>query len=287
MNDERGSNEEVEMDILPSEGASRDLAEPPGLAGRVAFVTGGTRGIGAAICEGLAGRGAVVAAGYSRDRERAEGFRDRLVSLGTTASIHQGNVSLAEDCRRAVGEVVEEHGRLDILINNAGITADQTVIKMAADDWHAVLAVNLSGAFFCAQAALETMLERGTGRIINISSLAGQSGNIGQANYAASKSGMFGLTKTMALEAALSLNRAGRLSDGGPSVTVNCIAPGYVATEMVDAIPQKVIDRTIAKIPLGRFGRPSEVARVVAFLCADESSYITGQVWGINGGLEM
>ena len=266
-------------------GDAASAARP--LAGHVAFVTGGTRGIGAAISRHLAEDGAIIAAGYSQDAERAGAFRDELESNGTKTSIHQGNISSADDCRRTVGEVIEQHGKLDILVNNAGITADQTVIKMRATDWYTVLAVNLSGAFFCAQAALHHMLERGSGRIINISSLAGQAGNIGQANYAASKSGMFGLTKTMALEAAMNLSRSGRLEEHGPGVTVNCIAPGYIATEMVGSIPEKVIDRVTASIPVRRFGRPAEIARVVSFLCADESSYITGQVWGVNGGLEM
>ncbi len=257
------------------------------LEGRVAFVTGGTRGIGAAICRRLASEGATVAAGYSQDRERAEDLGRELERLGTRTSVHQGNISSADDCRRTIDEVVGRHGRLDILVNNAGITADGTVIKLSAQDWYTVLAVNLSGAFFCAQAALEHMLERGSGRIVNISSLAGQAGNIGQANYAASKSGMFGLTKTMALEAAMSLGRSDRLSENGTGVTVNCIAPGYIATEMVGTIPEKVVDRVTASIPVKRFGRPGEVARVVSFLCSDESAYITGQVWGINGGLEM
>ena len=163
------------------------------LRGRVAFVTGGTRGIGAAISRGLAARGAIVAAGYSRSHENAEAFRDELAAVTSDASIHQGNIGTADDCRRTVNEVIERHGRLDIVVNNAGVTADKTVMKMTASDWHTVLSVNLSGAFFCSQAALGHMLERGSGRIVNISSLAGQIGNIGQANYAASKSGLFGL----------------------------------------------------------------------------------------------
>jgi acetoacetyl-CoA reductase/3-oxoacyl-[acyl-carrier protein] reductase len=267
---------------------SASASEGPGLHGRVAFVTGGTRGIGAAICRKLALEGAVIAAGYSRDEENARAFCEELEGLGTITSIHQGNIASAEDCRRTVREVIDTHGQLDILINNAGITADQTVIKMEEQDWYTVLAVNLSGAFFCSQTALHHMLERGSGRIVHISSLAGQSGNIGQANYAASKSGMFGLTKTMALEAAMNLSRSGRLDDhGATGVTINCIAPGYIATEMVDTIPEKVIERVTNSIPVRRFGRPEEIARVVTFICADESSYITGQVWGVNGGLEM
>jgi NAD(P)-dependent dehydrogenase (short-subunit alcohol dehydrogenase family) len=264
-----------------------DLLVGSKLNGRVAFVTGGTRGIGAAICRSLASQGATVAAGYSHDRDNAVSFRDDLTQLGAQATIHQGNVGSAEDCRRTVDEVIAQHGRLDILVNNAGITADKTVITMSAEEWYKVLAVNLSGAFFCSQAALVHMLERATGRIVNISSLAGQSGNIGQANYAASKSGMFGLTRTMALEAAHALHRAGQAGDDTIGLTVNCVAPGYTTTEMVANVPEKVLDRVRSSIPVRRLGRPDEIARVVHFLCADASAYITGQVWGVNGGLEM
>jgi 3-oxoacyl-[acyl-carrier protein] reductase len=264
-----------------------DLLVGNKLNGRVAFVTGGTRGIGAAICRSLASQGAAVAAGYSHNRENAERFRDDLERLGAHATIHQGNVGSADDCQRTVAEVIEQHGRLDILVNNAGITADRTVITMSAEEWYTVLAINLSGAFFCSQKALAHMLERGTGRIINISSLAGQSGNIGQANYAASKSGMFGLTRTMALEAAMALHRAGQAGDDTIGLTVNCVAPGYTTTDMVASVPEKVLDRVRSSIPVRRLGRAEEIARVVHFLCADASSYITGQVWGVNGGLEM
>ena len=257
------------------------------LEGRVAFVTGGTRGIGAAISRSLAAQGAVVACGYSQNAEKADALRRELEDLGASASMHQGNVGSVEDCQRTVQEVIERHGRLDILVNNAGITADKSVIKMSASDWYTVLAVNLSGAFFCSQVALTHMLERGSGRIVNISSLAGQSGNIGQANYAASKSGMFGLTKTMALEAALALDRSGKNEPEGIGVTVNCVAPGYTTTDMVAAVPEKILERVAATSPVKRFGRPEEIARVVHFLCADASAYITGQVWAVNGGIEM
>jgi len=273
--------------------ATTELSEKLGTAGgdklkdRVAFVTGGTRGIGAAICRSLANQGACVAAGYGRDKDRAETFKRELEQLGVTATIHQGNVGSAEDCARTVGDVLEAHGRLDILVNNAGITVDKPVLKMAQDDWYKVLAVNLSGAFFMSQAALGHMLERGSGRIINISSVVGQTGNIGQTNYAASKSGMFGLTTTLAREAAFNLKRAGKLHEDAIGLTVNAVAPGYIETEMLDTIPQKVRERLCAQIPVDRLGRPEEVARVVHFLCADASSYITGQVWGVNGGLEM
>ena len=182
--------------------------------------------------------------------------------------------------------MIEQHGRLDILVNNAGITIDKTVLKMSDEDWYKVLAVNLSGAFFMSQAALPHMIERGSGRIINISSIIGEMGNIGQANYAASKSGLFGLTKTLAREAAFQLSKAGKLDDDGIGITVNTVAPGYIATEMVEAVPEKVLDRIKAQIPLGRLGRPEEVARVVHFLAADQSSYITGHL-GVNGGMDM
>ena len=257
------------------------------LGGRVAFVTGGTRGIGAAIGRRLAAHGATVAAGYSRNREAAEAYAAELKGQGANASVHQGNVGSADDCRRSIGEVLEQHGRLDILVNNAGITIDRTVLKMTDEDWNKVLSVNLSGAFFMSQAILPHMLERGCGRIINISSIIGEIGNIGQANYAASKSGLFGLTKTLAREAAFQLSRSGKLDPGGVGLTVNTVAPGYTETEMVEAVPEKVLDKIRAQIPLGRLGHPEEVARVVHFLASDASSYITGQIWHVNGGMEM
>jgi NAD(P)-dependent dehydrogenase (short-subunit alcohol dehydrogenase family) len=258
------------------------------LLGRVAFVTGGTRGIGAAIGRSLADQGAIVAAGYGRDRENAEAYKHDLAGRGVDVSLHQGNVGSSEDCRRTIGEVIDTHGRLDILVNNAGITADKPMLRMEEDQWYKVLAVNLSGAFFMSQAAVRHMLDRGTGRIVNISSIIGQIGNIGQANYAASKSGLFGLTMTMAREAAAQLARKDDDYDpNGVSVTVNAVAPGFIETEMLESVPEKVLDKIRAQIPLGRLGRPDEVARVVHFLCADASSYITGQVWAVNGGMEM
>jgi acetoacetyl-CoA reductase/3-oxoacyl-[acyl-carrier protein] reductase len=257
------------------------------LTGRVALVTGGTRGIGAAISRSLATAGATVAASYGHNQDRAVQMQSELARSGSRISIHRGDVSSAEDCRRTVREVIEAHGRLDILVNNAGITADRTVAKMDDEDWHNVLAVNLSGAFFMAQAALAHMLERGSGRIVNISSIIGQTGNVGQSNYAASKSGMFGLTMSLAKEAAFSLKRAGKLTPGGLNITVNAVAPGFVETEMLDTVPEKVLDGIRAQVPLDRLGRPDDVARVVRFLSEDGSSYITGQVWAVNGGMEM
>jgi 3-oxoacyl-[acyl-carrier protein] reductase len=257
------------------------------LTGRVALVTGGTRGIGAAISRSLASHGATVAAAYGQNHDRAAQLQAELTRSGTPISVHAGDVGSAEDCRRMVQAVIERHGRLDILVNNAGITADRTVFKMGEDDWHKVLEVNLSGAFFTAQAALAHMVERGSGRIVNISSIIGQTGNVGQANYAASKSGLFGLTMSLAKEAAFALKRAGKLTPDGMNITVNAVAPGFIETEMLDSVPEKVLQGIRAQVPLDRLGRPDEVARVVRFLVSDASSYITGQAWAVNGGMEM
>ncbi len=257
------------------------------LLGRVAFVTGGTRGIGAAICRSLAAQGADVAAGYSGNQQAAEAFSQgfRQTFPDSHATVHRGDIGSADDCRRTVREVIEQHGRLDILVNNAGITADRTALKMTDDDWRRVIDVNLSGAFYLSQAALSHMVERGSGRIVMISSVIGETGGIGQVNYASAKSGLFGLTKTLAREAAMQVQRM-NVTDG-TGITVNAVTPGYTATEMLDTVPEKVLDGLRAKIPLGRLGEPEEVARVVHFLAADASSYITGQVWGVNGGLDM
>ena len=266
--------------------------QPPRVNGslqdKVALITGGTRGIGAAISHRLAADGAHVAAGYWRHHEPAEKFMAEMSGLYPgTITVHHGNIGESEDCRRVVREVIEQHGRLDILVNNAGITVDKTVHKMTDDDWLRVISVNLNGAFFLSQAALEHMMERGTGRIINISSATGEMGGIGQANYAASKSGLFGLTKTLAREAVFMLQRSGKPAGDGPGLTVNCVTPGYIATDMLATIPDKVMDTFRSKIPVGRLGKPEEIARVVSFLAQDESSYITGQIWAVNGGLDM
>jgi NAD(P)-dependent dehydrogenase (short-subunit alcohol dehydrogenase family) len=259
----------------------------PRMHGHVVFVTGGTRGIGAAICRSFAEQGAIVAAGYGGDTERANELLDELHSQGVDASIHQGNVGSGDDCRRTVDEVIAAHGRLDILVNNAGITIDKTVLKLTDEDWYKVIAVNLSGAFFMSQAVLPHMIERGSGRIVNISSIIGETGNIGQANYAASKSGLFGLTKTLAREAAFALKRAGKLEEHGIGVTVNTVAPGFIATEMLEHVPEKVLEGIKEKIPVGRLGRPDEIARAVHFLAADQSAFITGAILSVNGGMDM
>src|SRR5256884_7108472 len=267
-------------------------AKPPGALGRledrVALVTGGTRGIGAAISHRLAQDGAHVAAGYWRQHGAAQKFpEDMNGEYPGTITVHNGNIGEPEDCRRVVREVIEQHGRLDILVNNAGITIDKTVAKMGDEDWLRVISINLSGAFFVAQAALEHMIKQGTGRIISVSSVIGETGQIGQANYAASKSGLFGLTKSLAKEAIFQLKRAGGAPGEGVGLTVNAVTPGYVATDMVAAVPEKALERIKEQIPMGRLARPGEIARAVCFLAADESSYITGQIWAINGGMDM
>jgi len=242
------------------------------MTGQVALVTGGVRGIGLAISERLAARGVTVAAGYSRGKDVADAFCEAHPG----ASAHQGNIGSAEDCERVIGEVLDTHGRLDILVNNAGITLDKTVRKMTVEDWDRVIQVNLSGAFYLSRAILQHMLDRGSGRIINISSIIGEAGNIGQANYASSKAGLFGLTMSLALETA-----------GRGNITVNSVAPGYISTEMVQAVPKEALDKVISKIPVRRLGEPDEVARVVEFLADPESGFITGQVYSVNGGQYM
>jgi NAD(P)-dependent dehydrogenase (short-subunit alcohol dehydrogenase family) len=244
-----------------------------GIADQVALVTGGVRGIGLAISEIMIAQGARVAAGFSRNGPAADAFLEKHADHG--ASIHQGTIEDPADCERVVEEVIERHGRLDILVNNAGVTMDRTVRKMQPDEWDHVLRVNLGGAFNMCRAALPHMISRGYGRIINISSVIGERGNIGQANYAASKSGLFGLSMSLALESA------------NKGITVNCVAPGFIETDMTAAVPAEIMDRVVEGIPVRRLGRPEEVARVVLFLAEPESSYITGQVYSINGGLNM
>ena len=217
--------------------------------GQVALVTGGARGIGLAISTRLAERGVKVAVGYSHGADTAKQF----AAAHEGSTIHQGNIGVAADCERVISEVLEQHGQLDILVNNAGITIDKTVRKMSVEDWDRVVHVNLSGAFYLSRAVLQHMLDRGYGRIINISSVIGEKGNIGQANYAAAKSGLFGLTNSLALETA----RKG--------ITVNSVAPGFIATEMVSAMPEEVLDqgdRPDPGRPAGRTGGDRPGGRV-------------------------
>lgn len=242
---------------------------------RVAIVTGGARGIGAAITTALAQSGVHVAAGYSSNSGAAEELAGTLTSEGGSVSVHQGNVGDPKDCQRVVDEVLDRYGRIDHLVNNAGITVDKTVRKMTVEDWHAVLRINLSGAFYMTKCLLDHMIERGFGRIVNISSVVGQTGAVGQANYASSKAGLIGFSQSLAKEVA----RKG--------ITVNCVAPGYIETEMVAAIPEDVLKKLLAGVPVGRLGQAREIARTVQFLVDDDAGYITGSVIAVNGGLDM
>jgi NAD(P)-dependent dehydrogenase (short-subunit alcohol dehydrogenase family) len=242
---------------------------------RVALVTGGTRGIGKAITFALAESGVHVAASYLSNEAAATTARDKAVAEGGSVSIHQMDVGNPDDCLRYVQEVIDRYGHVDYLINNAGINLDRTVRRMTVEEWHKVMRINISGCFYMVKAVVEHMIERKTGRVVNISSIIGETGNVGQANYATAKSGMFGLTKSLALE----------LSHKG--ITVNCVAPGFISTEMLESVPAEIIDQIVARIPLGRLGRPEEVAFAVMNLLDDRAAYITGAVIQVNGGLDM
>jgi acetoacetyl-CoA reductase len=241
------------------------------MRGQVALVTGGGRGIGAAICRRLARHGMRVAIGYSQSSEAAQQIADEFDGC----SVHQGDIGSQQDCQRVVDEVIDRHGRLDVLVNNAGITADKMMHKMEPDEWDRVIQVNLSGTFYMSRLAYQHMSERGYGRIVNISSVIGEQGNMGQANYAAAKSGLFGLTMSLAQEGATK------------GVTVNCVSPGYIETDMISSVPEKMLNKIVSNIPMRRLGEPDEVARVVEFLADPDSAYITGQVYSVNGGLAM
>ena len=225
----------------------------------------------------------MVAAGFASNRERADELREAVEADGGTLSLHQGNVGDYEDCARVVGEVIAEHGRLDILVNNAGVTVDKPISKMLVDDWHKVLRINLSGTFYMVKPTLAHMLERGTGRIINISSITGEIGNMGQANHTASKSGPSGSTKT------LPARRRHPQDDRQAQqrrVTVNVVTPGLIETDMVATIPVHG-GRDAGEDPHEPDGAANEIARLVSFLAQDAAGYITGQIWGVNGGLDM
>jgi len=238
--------------------------------GRVALVTGGTRGIGGAISRALKDAGYIVAANYGGNVEAAEKFKAE-----TGIEVFRFDVSDHDACTAGVERVTQALGQVEVLVNNAGITRDTTLHRMTPEQWRAVIETDLTSCFNLCRRVIEPMRARGFGRIVNISSINGQKGQFGQANYAAAKAGMLGFTKSLALENA----RKG--------ITVNAVAPGYIMTEMVAAVPEKVMEKIIADIPVGRLGEPEEVARAVLFLAADEAGYITGSTLTVNGGQYM
>lgn len=244
------------------------------LNGKVALVTGAARGIGRAIALEMACRGAAVAVNYRSSKAEAEDLAEQIKGMTVPCLLVPGDVAQPEEARRVVARVIEEWKRLDILVNNAGITRDRSMRKLDDDEWADVINVNLNGTFYCTSAAIPTMVEQNFGRIINISSFVGQSGNFGQANYAASKGGIIAFTKTVAIEMAKF------------NITANAVAPGFTATDMLTQVPANIQDQLKTKIPLGRFGTPEEVAKTVAFL-ATEGDYITGQQINVNGGIYM
>ncbi|MBO9378277.1 acetoacetyl-CoA reductase [Sphingomonas histidinilytica] len=237
---------------------------------RVAIVTGGTRGIGEAISLALRDAGVAVAANYAGNEERARAFTDK-----TGIRSYKWDVADYDACHKGVEQVEAELGPVDIVVNNAGITRDGTLLKMTYQDWKDVMDTNLGGCFNMAKATFPGMRARGWGRIVNIGSINGQAGQYGQVNYAAAKSGIHGFTKALAQEGA----KAG--------VTVNAIAPGYIDTDMVAAVPQDVLAKIVAKIPVGRLGHAEEIARGVVFLCGEEAGFVTGSTLSINGGQHM
>lgn len=237
---------------------------------RVAVVTGGTRGIGEEICKELKAAGCVVAAVYAGNDEAAREFTER-----TGVSAYKFDVSDFDACQEGVAAIEKELGSVDIMVNNAGITRDGTMHKMDFERWNQVIQTNLSSCFNMSKAVIEGMREREFGRIVNIGSVNGRAGQYGQVNYAAAKSGIHGFTKALALEGA------------SKGITVNAIAPGYVLTDMVRAVPEKVLEKIIATIPVGRLGDPKDIARAVAFLTSDEAGFVTGSTLDVNGGQHM
>ena len=241
------------------------------LSGRIAIVTGASRGIGRAIAQQLARQGATVVA--AARGENARPVADEIVAAGGRAEAVSLDVTDSAATDALVTATVERHSRIDVLVNNAGIARDQLLLRMKRDDWEAVLATNLTAAFTLSQAVLKPMIRQRGGRIISISSVVGQSGNAGQANYAASKAGLIGFTKALALEVA------------SRGITANVVAPGLIETDMTRALTESARDEWASKIPLRRLGTPADIASAVCFLASDEASYITGQVLAVNGGM--
>ena len=240
-----------------------------------ALVTGASRGIGRAIALALAGKGYCVALNYAGSREAAEKVKEEIEAAGGRAFTVQGDVSKSEDVDRVFKTVKEEFGGLDVLVNNAGINRDALLIRMKESNWDDVIATDLKSDFLTTKAAAAMMMRKRKGSIINISSVVGIMGNIGQANYAAAKAGVIGLTKACAKEMA------------ARNIRVNAVAPGFIETAMTDGIPEKIREGMIASIPMGRMGQPEDIARAVCFLASDDASYITGQVLVVDGGLVM
>ncbi|EKN63845.1 3-oxoacyl-[acyl-carrier-protein] reductase [Schinkia azotoformans] len=245
------------------------------LTGKVALVTGASRGIGREIAIELAEAGAKVAVNYSGSEAKANEVVDQIKAAGGEAFAIQANVSNTESVEAMVKEVISQFGALDILVNNAGITRDNLLMRMKEEEWDAVINTNLKGVFICTKAVTRQMMKQRKGRIINIASIVGVCGNPGQANYVAAKAGVIGLTKTTAKELA------------SRNITVNAIAPGFITTDMTDELPEDIKNEMLKQIPLAQFGSPSDIANVVRFLAADESSYITGQTIHVDGGMVM
>ncbi len=241
----------------------------------VALITGAARGIGRAIAIFLARPGLTLYLNDIALGEEALRTQQEVAGRGAQAKLIQFNVADAGQVQQAVDEILKESGRLDLLVNNAGITRDNLILRMKEEEWDAVLAVNLKGAYNCMRAVSKAMVKQRFGRIINISSVVGVMGNPGQANYVASKAGLIGLTKAVARELA------------SRNITVNAVAPGFIQTEMTESLPAKVKEAMLAQIPLGRFGTPEEVAQAVAFLASEAAAYLTGQVIHVNGGMLM
>ena len=245
------------------------------LEGKIALVTGAAKGIGRANALALAADGATVVVNYNGSKERAEQVVEEIKALGADGMAYQCNVADTAATADMVKEVIKTYGKLDILVNNAGITRDNLIMKMSEEDFDAVIDANLKGCFNTIKAVSRQMLKQRAGRIINITSVSGILGNAGQANYAASKAGIIGLTKTMARELA------------SRGITVNAVAPGFVDTDMTQVLPENVKEAATAQIPLGRFGKPEDIANMVAYLASEKASYITGQIISVDGGMAI
>ena len=252
----------------------KEITQLKPLQGKVALVTGAARGIGRAIAIELANRGASVAINFRSSLSEAETLREQLRETGISANIYQGDLSSNTEARRVVKDVIDFYKQVDILVNNAAITRDKSLRKLTDAEWVEVINNNLNSAFYTVSAALPGMIERKYGRIINVSSLTAQTGNFGQANYAAAKAGLIGFTKVIALEMARY------------NITANVVAPGYTATDMLATIPPEILEQVKAKIPISRLAKPEEIAKAVAFLVTD-GDYITGQTLSVNGGIFM